>query len=69
MCQRATRWKAAVSVSIDAERRTQAEPLGRRGRHPAGGMRLTVHFPDEVQLKIELELESDKRELEIELTW
>jgi amphi-Trp domain-containing protein len=34
-----------------------------------GGMRLTVHVPDEVQLKIELEVESDKRELEIELTW
>jgi amphi-Trp domain-containing protein len=32
-------------------------------------MRLTVHVPDEVQLKIELEVESDKRELEIELTW
>ena len=34
-----------------------------------GGMRLTVHVPDEVQLKIELEVETDKRELEIELTW
>ena len=34
-----------------------------------GGLRLTVHVPDEVQLKIELEVESDKRELEIELTW
>lgn len=34
-----------------------------------GGMRFTVHVPDEVQLKIELEVESDERELEIELTW
>ncbi|MDX6688112.1 MAG: hypothetical protein QOF26_1803 [Baekduia sp.] len=34
-----------------------------------GGMRLTVHVPDEVELKIELEVETDKRELEIELTW
>ena len=34
-----------------------------------GGMRFTVHVPDEVELKIELEVETDKRELEIELTW
>jgi len=34
-----------------------------------GGMRFTVHVPDEVNLKIELEIESDERELEIELTW
>jgi len=34
-----------------------------------GGMRFTVNVPDEVNLKIELEIESDERELEIELTW
>ena len=34
-----------------------------------GGMRFTVHVPDEVNLKIELEVETDERELEIELTW
>ena len=34
-----------------------------------GGMRFTVHVPDEVEFKLELEIESDKRELEIELTW
>ena len=33
------------------------------------GMKITVHVPDEVQLKVELEIESDERELEIELTW
>lgn len=33
------------------------------------GMRFTVHVPDEVNLKIELEIETDERELEIELTW
>jgi amphi-Trp domain-containing protein len=32
-------------------------------------MRFTVHVPDEVDLKLELEVKSDKRELEIELTW
>lgn len=34
-----------------------------------GGLRFNVHVPDEVNLKIELEIESDERELEIELTW
>lgn len=34
-----------------------------------GGMAMTVHVPDEVQLKVELEVETDARELEIELKW
>ena len=34
-----------------------------------GGMAMTVHVPDEVQLKVELEVETDGRELEIELKW
>ncbi len=34
-----------------------------------GGMTMTVYVPDEVQLKIELEVETDGRELEIELKW
>lgn len=34
-----------------------------------GGMAMTVHIPDEVQLKVELEVETDARELEIELNW
>ena len=34
-----------------------------------GGMNFSVHVPDEVQLKVELEVESDQRELEIELKW
>jgi amphi-Trp domain-containing protein len=34
-----------------------------------GGMHFTVHVPDELQLKVELEVESDERELEIELKW
>ncbi len=33
------------------------------------GMRFTVPVPDELELKVELEVGSDKRELEIELTW
>jgi amphi-Trp domain-containing protein len=34
-----------------------------------GGMRFTVHVPDQLRLKVELEVESDERELEIELKW
>jgi len=34
-----------------------------------GGMQIKVHVPDEVNLKVELEIETDERELEIELTW
>jgi amphi-Trp domain-containing protein len=34
-----------------------------------GGMRFTVRVPDEIELKLELEVGSAKRELEIELTW
>jgi amphi-Trp domain-containing protein len=33
------------------------------------GMRFTVHVPDEVNMKVELEVETDERELEIELSW
>jgi amphi-Trp domain-containing protein len=34
-----------------------------------GGMQFTVRVPDEVNLKLELEIGDDERELEIELTW
>ena len=33
------------------------------------GMHFKLKVPDEVQLKIELEVGSDETELEIELTW
>jgi amphi-Trp domain-containing protein len=33
------------------------------------GTRFSVHVPDEVRLKLELELGTDEREFEIELTW
>ena len=54
-----------------ARLRTFADHLARNNdiEFERGGMRFTVHVPDEVELKIELEVESDKRELEIELTW
>jgi amphi-Trp domain-containing protein len=34
-----------------------------------GGLRFKVHVPDQVDLKLELDVESDECELEIELTW
>ena len=34
-----------------------------------GGMRITVHVPDEVNLKLEIEVGDEQSELEIELTW
>ncbi len=33
------------------------------------GLRFKVHVPDEVDFKLELEIEDDERELEIELKW
>jgi amphi-Trp domain-containing protein len=34
-----------------------------------GGVAIAVHVPDEVQLKVEVEVGTDERELEIELKW
>ena len=34
-----------------------------------GEMKFKVHVPEQVDLKVELEVETDERELEIELTW
>ena len=34
-----------------------------------GEMQFSVHVPEQVHLKVELEIESDERELEIELKW
>ena len=34
-----------------------------------GGLRFKVHVPDEVDFKLEIEIEDDERELEVELTW
>jgi len=34
-----------------------------------GGMHFKVRVPDQVHLKVELEVEDDETELEIELSW
>ncbi len=34
-----------------------------------GGLRFKVHVPDQVDFKLELEIEDDEKEFEIELKW
>ena len=34
-----------------------------------GGLRFTVKVPDEVTMKVEVEIEDDEREFEIKLSW
>ena len=54
---------------VAARLRNLADMLARHNdiEFDRGGMRFTVRVPDEIEL--ELEVGSDKRELEIELTW
>ena len=56
---------------VAARLRNLADMLARHNdiEFERGGMRFKVRVPDEVNLKIELDVESDERELEIELTW
>lgn len=34
-----------------------------------GDLHFTVHVPDEVDFKLEIEISAEEREIEIELTW
>jgi amphi-Trp domain-containing protein len=64
--------KETLSREEVAERlRKLADMLARHNdiEFERGGMSFKVHVPDEVNLKVELEIESDENELEIELTW
>jgi amphi-Trp domain-containing protein len=64
--------KETLSREQVAERlRTLADMLARQNdlEFERGGVHFTVHVADEVQLKVELEVETDERELEIELKW
>jgi amphi-Trp domain-containing protein len=56
---------------VAARLRRLADMLARHNdiEFERGGTRFTIHVPDEVDLKIDLEIETDERELEIELTW
>jgi len=51
--------------------RTLADMLARHNdiEFERGGMRFKVKVPDLVNLKLELDIESDECEFEIELTW
>ena len=55
-----------------AERlRALADALARHNdvEFERGGMRFTLKVPDEVRVKVELEVQDDGTELEIELSW
>ena len=54
-----------------ARLRALADALARNNEveFERGGMRVTVHVPDEVELKLEIEIGDEESELEIELTW
>ena len=56
---------------VAARLRTLADMLARHNdlEFERAGMRFTVPVPDELELKVELDVGSDKRELEIELSW
>jgi len=54
---------ARLHALADALARNNSVEFERDGR------RITVSVPDEVAMKIEVELGDDERELEIELTW
>ena len=56
---------------VAARLRTLADMLARHNdvEFDRGGMRFKVHVPDEVDFKLEIEIEDDKREVEIEITW
>ena len=59
--------REAVAERLDA----LADALARHNdvEFDRGGLHFKVKVPDEVQLKVELEIEDDGTELEIELTW
>ncbi len=69
-------------IEVEQKERLSREEVAARLHHLAdmlarhndiefdrGGMHFKVPVPDMVNLKVELEVETDERELEIELTW
>jgi len=65
--QRETMRREAVADRL----RALADQLARHNdiEYERNGVMFRVRVPDEVQLKLEFEIEDDHRELEIELTW
>lgn len=62
--QRVTREEAAAKLHALADALARHNSV----EFERGGNRITVSIPDEVNLKVEVEL-GDENELEIELTW
>jgi len=56
---------------VAARLRTLADMLARHNdvEFDRGGMHFKVHVPDEVDFKLEIEIDDDERELEVELKW
>ena len=56
---------------VAARLRDLADMLARHNdvEFDRGGMHFKVRVPDEVDFKLEIELDDDEREIEIELTW
>ena len=56
---------------VAARLRTIADMLARHNdvEFDRGGLHFKVPVPDEVNLKIEIEIGDDEREIEIEITW
>ena len=50
---------------------TLADALARHNdvEFERGGLRFTVHVPDEINFKLEIEIGDDEHELEVEITW
>jgi amphi-Trp domain-containing protein len=51
--------------------RALATALGRKNEveYERGDLRFSLHVPDEVDFKVEIELQDDEWELEVELKW
>lgn len=64
--------KERVSRAEAAKRlRALATALGRKNEveYERGDLRFALHVPDEVDFKLEIELQDDEWELEVELKW
>jgi amphi-Trp domain-containing protein len=63
--ERITRAEAAKRL------RALATALGRKNEveYERGDLRFALHVPDEVDFKLEIELQDDEWELEVELKW
>ena len=64
--------KERVGREVAANRlHALADALGRHNdvEFERGGLQFKVRVPDQIELKVEFEVEDDKTELEIELSW